>query len=163
MSPRIELEVDSVAYDAHTLRLYVSLHQTFRIWALPGMRARVQLVTVLQLVAAAAAATAPPAEGPSAQRQRKPTTYLIAAQNDLYQVDEFVKFFSLFRVVWLLVLVWQFVATGLCVLGAGLLAPVSWVEENVVGGNRERGVREVVMGVGGEWVGKEGGVVNGGE
>ena len=43
----------------------------------------------------------------------------------------------------------QFVATGLCVLGALLGAPVSWVEENVVGGNRERGVKEVVLGEGG--------------
>ena len=114
------------------------------------MRAPVRLVTVLQLVAAPKA----PAHKPS---------YLIAAQNDLYQVNEFVKFFSLLRVVWLFVLVWQFVATGFCVLGAGLLSPVSWVEENVVGGNRERGVREVVLGAGGEWVGKEGRVTNGSE
>ncbi|MCJ1381419.1 hypothetical protein MMC17_004529 [Xylographa soralifera] len=150
MSPRIDIAVDSVAYDAQALRLYVSLHQVFRIWAIPGMRAPVQLVTVLQLVAA-------PKSRAHAPR------YLIAAQNDLYQVDEFVKFFSLLRVVWLLVLGWQFVATGLCVLGAGLLSPVSWVEENVVGGNRERGVREVVLGGGGEWVGKERRVTNGGE
>ncbi|MCJ1284645.1 hypothetical protein MMC26_003980 [Xylographa opegraphella] len=152
MSPRIDIAVDSVAalraptaFDAHSLRLYVSIHQVFQPWAIPGLRVRVRLVTELQLVAT------PPAEA------HAPRCYRIAAQNDLYQVNEFVKFVSVLRVLWLAVLGWQFAATGFCVLGALLLAPVSWVEENVVGGNEERGVRAVVLGEGGKWVAEEGG------
>ncbi|MCJ1477448.1 hypothetical protein MMC13_006119 [Lambiella insularis] len=141
LSPRIEISVDSVAFDAHSLLLYVSIHQVFKIFVIPGFRAPVKLVTVLQLVRAPASSKAQP-------------LYLIASQNDLYQVNECVKFFSVLRIVWLFVLVWQFIATGFCVLGAILCSPISWMEENVVGGNQERGVKEIVLGDGGEWVDK---------
>lgn len=74
------------------------------------------------------------------------TTYLIQSQNDLYQVNEFVKFASQFGLLSVVVYAWQLVATGLCVLGAGLFWPVSWVEQNMVGGNEERSLRDVVKG-----------------
>lgn len=48
-------------------------------------------------------------------------------------------------------LVWQFTATAFSVLGAVLGMPISWVEENVVGGNGQRRLRDVVMG----WTGVE--------
>ena len=50
--------------------------------------------------------------------------------------------------LWLFVVAAQWVATACCVLGAMLLQPISWVEENVVGGNKERKVREAVLGDG---------------
>lgn len=125
------------AYDEKNLKLYVTMHQLFSLFVLPSlMHARVSLTTVLQLTPAR----------PFALESPSPTTYLIQSQNDLYQVGEVVKFASVFGLLRVLVLAWQFVATGLCVLGAGVGAPVTWVEENVVGGNAERRLGEVVEG-----------------
>ncbi|KAG8528173.1 uncharacterized protein KY384_007090 [Bacidia gigantensis] len=138
MSPRIELEVESLAFDEKNLILYVSLSQVFRIWIIPFFAAHVHLTTVLRLIEDHATTTV--------QEGKKRPKYLIQSQNDLYQVTEFVKFVSWFGILRVLVLVAQLVATGLCVIGAGLLWPVSWVEQNVVGGNRERGFKEVVDG-----------------
>ena len=61
-------------------------------------------------------------------------------------MNEFVKFASPFGLLSLAVYAWQLVATGFCVLGAGLFWWVSWVEQNVVGGNAERGLVEAVKG-----------------
>ena len=57
-----------------------------------------------------------------------------------------MKFVSLFGGLSVVVMAFQLVATGLCVLGAVAGWPVSWLEQNVVGGNKERGLREVVKG-----------------
>ena len=73
-------------------------------------------------------------------------TYLIQSQNDLYQVNEFVKFVSQLGVLSVLVYAWQLGATLLCVIGAGLFWPVSWVEQNMVGGNEQRSLVDVVKG-----------------
>ena len=43
-------------------------------------------------------------------------------------------------------------ATAFSLLGAMLFAPVSWVEENMIGGNGQRSLKDVVMG----WRGVEG-------
>ncbi|KAJ9664874.1 hypothetical protein H2201_005095 [Coniosporium apollinis] len=112
MSPRIDLEVHSVAFDEASLRLYVHLSQIFRIWLIPFYSAPVTLVTVLQLV-----------------HSSKTNRYYISSQNDLYQVDQFVRFFwpGGVLVVW----AWQIWATVFSVLGALLLAPVTWFEEKV--------------------------------
>lgn len=53
--------------------------------------------------------------------------YYIESQNDLYQVDQFVKFVA--PGGWVLVWLWQFWATVFCVLGTVALWPVSVVEE----------------------------------
>ena len=130
-----------IAYDAKTLQLYVSIHQVFRIFIIPFFSAPVRLVTVLQLVSTAE-------HDSHAPTQTAKPKYLIASQNDLYQVNEFVKFFSLARIVWLGVLVFQFMATAACVIGAVLGSPISWVEENMLGGNAQRSLRDVAMGWG---------------
>ena len=122
------------AYDKENLTLYVSIHQLFHLFILPRFifsPASVSLVTVLQLLPATAGG-----------KKR----YLIRSQNDLYQVNEYLKFVSLFGVLSVMVMAFQLVATGLCVLGAVAGWPISWVEENVVGGNRERGLVDVVKG-----------------
>ncbi|PSN64709.1 hypothetical protein BS50DRAFT_602288 [Corynespora cassiicola Philippines] len=128
MSPRIDITVQSVAFDKPNLLLYVTLHQTFRIWALPLYAAPVSLTTVLTL-----------------ERHPPDHKYYIAAQNDLYQVDQFVRFVWLGG--WLLVRAWQFCATLLCLVGAGVLWPVSLVEEwygegEASGGGKRRRRRE---------------------
>lgn len=122
---------DGTAYDSHNLTLYISIHQTFVPWAIPFHAANVSLITILHLVK---------------ENHHSPPRYLIRAQNDLYQVNEMVKFVSIFGVLSAFVMVWQLVATGFCVLGAGAFWPVSWLEQNVLGGNRERGFVESVKG-----------------
>lgn len=119
------------AYDSQNLILYVSLHQLFRIWLVPFLSAHVALVTVLHL---------------APQENTSPATYLIKSQNDLYQVNEFVKFASPFGLLSGVVYAWQLLATLLCVVGAGVFWPVSWVEQNVVGGNEQRSLVDVVKG-----------------
>ncbi len=80
------------------------------------------------------------------RKYTSPTTYLIQSQNDLYQVNEFVKFASQFGILSVFVYAWQLLATLLCVIGAGLFWPVSWVEQNMVGGNEQRSLVDVVKG-----------------
>lgn len=99
----------TTAYDATTLTLYLTITQTFRIWIIPFYAASVTLVTVLKL-----------------SRSESSRKYLIQSQEDLYQTNEFVRFFWFggFIFVWL----WQFGATAICGLGALLLAPLMWAE-----------------------------------
>ncbi|KAF2799443.1 hypothetical protein K505DRAFT_62869 [Melanomma pulvis-pyrius CBS 109.77] len=122
MSPRIDLTVESVAFDEVNLLLYVSISQIFRIWVLPFYRAPVSLVTVLKL-----------------QHNKNNDRYYIESQNDLYQVDQFVKFVA--PGGWVLVWLWQFWATIFCVLGAVALWPVSVVEERAA--EKSRGDKEL--------------------
>ncbi|CAF9905146.1 MAG: hypothetical protein HETSPECPRED_004892 [Heterodermia speciosa] len=137
MSPRIEIDIESIAFDAQSLRLYVTMHQVFRIWAIPYFSASVTLTTVLQLVAK---------PYPTPHHPNRHDVYFIQSQNDLYQVNEWIKFASPLGILSLFIFAWQLIATGLCVLGAITFWPVSWIEQNVIGGNRERGFKEVVKG-----------------
>ena len=125
----------SLAFDESNLILYVNLHQVFRMWLIPFYAANVELTVVLHLIRV-----------PATVYNTNSPKYFIKSQNDLYQVNEFVKFVSLFGGLSLLVILWQFAATGLCVLGTWAFWPISWVEQNVVGGNRERGLADVVKG-----------------
>lgn len=86
--------------------------QVFRIWIFPFYAAPVSLVTVLKL-----------AQDKQTQR------YFIKSQNDLYQTNEWVRFvwFGGFVFVWL----FQVVAAAMCVLGAVVLSPISWLEERM--------------------------------
>ncbi|KAF2147336.1 uncharacterized protein K452DRAFT_261770 [Aplosporella prunicola CBS 121167] len=145
MSPRIDMRINSVAYDPTTLLLYVHISQVFRIWAIPFYAAPVSLVTVLHLAYSAPdshSSAVAAAEGAALAAREPGGRYYIAAQNDLYQVSEFVRFVwpGGFLVVWL----WQLVATFFCVLGALLLWPVTLVEEfvGVWGGRRGGDVPE---------------------
>ncbi|KAF2195253.1 hypothetical protein K469DRAFT_698822 [Zopfia rhizophila CBS 207.26] len=112
LSPKIDITVHSVAFDEPNLLLYVNISQVFRIWIIPFYRAPVSLVTVLKL-----------------SHSKDDCKYYIESQNDLYQVDQFIKFVA--PGGWVLVWLWQFAATLLCVLGAAVLWPVSWVEESM--------------------------------
>jgi hypothetical protein len=53
--------------------------------------------------------------------------YHIASQEDLYQTNELLRFVlpGGATLLW----VWQLFATFLCIVGAVLLAPVTWVEQ----------------------------------
>ncbi|KAF2134560.1 hypothetical protein P153DRAFT_4623 [Dothidotthia symphoricarpi CBS 119687] len=122
MSPNIDITVRSVAFDEPNLLLYVQIFQIFRAWIVPFYYAPVNLTTVITL-----------------QRNEGDGKYYIAEQNDLYQVDQFVKFVA--PGSWVLVWLLQFWATFFCVLGTVAGIPITWVEENwlgYVGGNIKR-------------------------
>ncbi|KAL9098344.1 MAG: hypothetical protein Q9163_005986, partial [Psora crenata] len=131
----------------------------FRIWLLPFYAAPVELTTVMRLreVSTPTTTTSSTASSSSNTKiggdgsrgtseivdgigvvgdiaQGITTRYLIQSQNDLYQVNEFVKFISWFGLLSWLVLLSQFVATGFCVLGAAAFWPVSWAEQRVAAG-----------------------------
>ncbi|KAF1949279.1 hypothetical protein CC80DRAFT_510657 [Byssothecium circinans] len=110
MSPKIDLTVNSVAYDEPNLLLYVNISQVFSIWIIPFYRAPVNLTSVLKL-----------------EHSRSDDKYYISSQNDLYQVDEFVKF--VVPPGWILVWLWHFWATFFCLLGAFVLQPITWAEQ----------------------------------
>lgn len=102
---------------------------------MPFYSAPVSLVTVLHLDYAPPSRSADTDDDEDAKGK-----YYISAQNDLYQTNEFVRFFwpGGFLVVWL----WQFVATLCCVLGAFVLSPFTAVQEYLHKGGGLRG-REV--------------------
>lgn len=156
MSPRIDIHIDGVAYDEKNLTLYINIHQVFRIWVIPFFNAPVSLVTVLKLVRYPTLPPQPSYSTPINPNEQngslhktsssEKSLYYIQSQNDLYQVNEFFKFFSQFGILSGLLLIWQFVATVLCILGATIFWPVSWLEQNVIGGNKEKTISEAARG-----------------
>ncbi|KAL8689772.1 MAG: hypothetical protein Q9218_004627 [Villophora microphyllina] len=157
MSPRIDLDIDGIAFDEKNLTLYVNIHQVFRIWIIPFFNAPVSLVTVLKLVRYPALPPQPsystsinPNDTQNGSLDKASSSdkplFFIQSQNDLYQVNEFFKFFSQFGILSGLLLLWQFVATAFCILGAAIFWPVSWVEQNVIGGNSQKSIGDAVKG-----------------
>ncbi|KAK5117787.1 hypothetical protein LTR85_008762 [Meristemomyces frigidus] len=112
MSPKIDLKINSVAFDETNLILYINISQVFAIWFIPFHRSPVTLTTMLHL-------TRPP-------NSRK---YYITSQNDLYQVDQFVRFFAPWGVGDAFVLFWNFWATIFCTILAVLFTPFTWLEQ----------------------------------
>ena len=126
LSPVIELDVTSVAFDKANNILYAGVKQRFRIWALAplGYKADVELVTKLKLV-----------------HDEIEGKFYIQEQEDLYQTTEWIKFawFGLWRLVW----VAHLLAMVVCILMAALGAPVSYLEERFeVGRKQEEAVDE---------------------
>ncbi|GAB7328740.1 hypothetical protein MBLNU13_g00649t2 [Cladosporium sp. NU13] len=113
LSPKIELKVNSVAYDSANMILYLNITQLFSLWFVPFHHANVTLTTELHL-------TRPP----NSQR------YYITAQNDLYQNDQLLRFMAPFGVAELFVHLWQYSSTLMCLLGAFLLAPATKLQQN---------------------------------
>jgi len=97
-------------YDQKQQLLYVGIQQIFSIFFVPFYKSNVKLVTVLHL-----------------SHDTDKNKYYIKSQEDLYQSNEFVKFFwpGGDTIVW----VWQWIATLLCILGSALFFPVTWAEE----------------------------------
>ncbi|KAI9668468.1 MAG: hypothetical protein M1831_001222 [Alyxoria varia] len=118
MSPRIDLQVNSIAYDAPNQILYVNISQVFRIFFVPFYAARVNLTTVLHLI-----------RRDSIYSDGGRSKYYINCQNDLYQINEIIKFALPFGgpvLVW----VWQILAALVCLMAAVACWPVSLWEEH---------------------------------
>jgi hypothetical protein len=99
-------------FDQKQQILYVSISQIFHIFFVPFYAPKVNLFSVVGL-----------------SHDTENNKYYIESQQDLYQFNEFVKF------VWpggaTVLLLWQWVNTLLSIMGALLLAPMTWVEEKV--------------------------------
>lgn len=125
LSPAVDVSVDSAVLDQKTGQLFVKIRQTFSIFFIPLYRARVRLVTVLDLeqrASSSPASTETPEPAPGQDRVK----YYIAAQEDLYQMNDCVQFLvpRVGQHLWSL---WQLFSTLLCVLGAVLLLPVYYL------------------------------------
>ncbi|EGE06937.1 hypothetical protein H109_07212 [Trichophyton interdigitale MR816] len=158
MSPHVDLQVKSVAFDHENLLLYVTVSQVFRIFIVPFYTAPVTLTTVLQLVKGSeqdspiqhrlkvpvveltnsntdllASSTSISAEEYASTtvepcNSTKPL-YYIASQNDLYQTNEYVKFVIPYGIGEAFVLFWHAFATIFCVLASYVFWPIAWAEE----------------------------------
>ncbi|KAJ5918049.1 hypothetical protein N7454_010424 [Penicillium verhagenii] len=117
MSPRIELEVHSIAFDEKNLKLFIQMSQVFSIWIVPFHVAPVTLTTVLDLTTE------------SSESNQNKSLYYIKKQEDLYQTSEFIKFLLPHVGHWI-VTAWHLFATFFCIVGVYALWPMLWLEEN---------------------------------
>ena len=111
---------NGIAFDEKHHILYVNISQVFSIVWVPFHSAPVTLVTALALVKGRNLNSTVAKDDPS-----EPERYYIQAQNDLYQVDQFVRFF----LPWggaMLVFLWHWFATLCCIVGAKLGSPITW-------------------------------------
>ncbi|KAL8864121.1 MAG: hypothetical protein Q9174_007462, partial [Haloplaca sp. 1 TL-2023] len=157
MAPRVDIDIEGIAFDDKNLTLYVNVHQDFRIWIFPFFRAPVSLLSVLKLVRYPALPPQPsysisinPNEVQNgsifnSSSSERPL-FFIQSQNDLYQTNEFFKFFSPLGILSGLLLLLQLSVTTLCVFGATIFWPISWMEQNVIGGNQEKSIADAVRG-----------------
>jgi hypothetical protein len=99
-----------VAEDRLIRAAYATVRQTFGLWFIPFYRADVRLVCRLTLV-----------------YDEDAKKYYVSRQEDCYPVDEAARFVWLG--IWRLVVLWQVIATFMCVLLAAVGLPVSWWEE----------------------------------
>ncbi|KAL2175647.1 uncharacterized protein P884DRAFT_247213 [Thermothelomyces heterothallicus CBS 202.75] len=132
LSPKIELEIESCVHDERANLLYLTIFQVFSIWFIPFHRAPVRLVSEKRQAvqegaepsyAAVTAGDAPASDAASSSAAGPPTRYVIDRQQDLYQVNEFLRFVALqpgSAAAGFL----QLVATLMCLLGATLLSPL---------------------------------------
>jgi hypothetical protein len=155
LSPRIDLQIKSVAFDETHLKLYVTSSQLFSIFVIPFYLAPVTLTTVLTLTDdpgkyrgyTSADEYHPQDETSSRGDGGEKKKYWIASQEDLYQTTEFVKFFMPFGIGSFFVFFWHLFATAGCVLGAYLLWPITYFEEKRISlplGDEGRNVVDLV-------------------
>ncbi|KAI0509350.1 hypothetical protein F5B22DRAFT_617821 [Xylaria bambusicola] len=136
LSPRILLEVDSVAHDKKTNSLYATIRQTFTIWIVPFSiwQANVQLVCLLNLEHLQVDKNKQPLLSHGDNKnvgKASGKRYFIRGQQDHYQVNEFLKFIAPLGASSLYYL-WQLFATFLSACGVALLWPVTSVYEYAV-------------------------------
>ncbi|VUC21989.1 unnamed protein product [Clonostachys rosea] len=133
LSPNIDITIDSAVFDQRSGNLYVSMRQTFAVWFIPFYKAQVKLVSVLHLTQRtswapeetvtrrALAESREPAAlaGPGRERAR----YYISSQEDLYTINDCIRFLvpGVGPLLWCL---WQLYSTLLCVVGSLVFMPL---------------------------------------
>lgn len=94
----------------------MSIFQIFRIWLIPFYYAPVYLTSVIKL-----------------ECNDDDKKYYIASQDDLYAVDQWIRFIA--PGGWILVRLLQFWASLFCVIGAVILHPITLLEERTSRGD----------------------------
>ncbi|KAF8544697.1 hypothetical protein BDD12DRAFT_814395 [Trichophaea hybrida] len=92
LSPIIELEVESVAFDEPHSRLYVSVRQIFTFWFFPFVRVPAELVVVLDLKKHRGDESLSEVSYDDLEHDERYRWY-IESQTDLYQFEQWVGFF----------------------------------------------------------------------
>ncbi|KAJ0118073.1 hypothetical protein J7T55_014526 [Diaporthe amygdali] len=112
LSPKIIIDIDTALHDKERDKMYLDMRQIFSIWFAPAYHARVRLVTVLdlvpcdlgahrngepQVIARQGAGGGGGGEkasqsGSDTAGARRQQVWRISRQEDLYQVNEFLKF-----------------------------------------------------------------------
>ncbi|KAF3767593.1 hypothetical protein M406DRAFT_29134, partial [Cryphonectria parasitica EP155] len=122
LSPRIDIEIDSVLHDEARDKIYLDIRQTFSVWFIPMYHAHVRLVTILDLVRDETPTRSSRGNDDNDYEKEKdtpsgPRQWKIAKQEDLYQVNEFLRFAgpTPLPFLWLL---FQLGAAAVCVLMA---------------------------------------------
>lgn len=154
-------------HDKERDKMYLDMRQIFSIWFAPGYHARVRLVTVLDLVPCdlgahrngepqvikrrgeeGAASDGGEKAGSTAGRRSSQQVWRISRQEDLYQVNEFLKFtgpywFCVWRPFWF---VFQLAATAISVFLSLFVALSPWAfQQNPAPGGVEATVEQVEM------------------
>lgn len=149
LSPKIVIDIDSALHDKERDKMYLDMRQIFSIWFAPGYHARVRLVTVLDLVPCDLGAHRngePQVIGEKADggekggsqqsvsagrrghHQQQQKVWRISRQEDLYQVNEFLKFtgpywWCFWRPLWF---AFQLLATAISVFLSLFVALSPW-------------------------------------
>lgn len=101
LSPNIEFHVKSCVFDKANRILYLNLWQTFSVWFIPFYSARVHLVSVLTLQAVSKRSLVTGSSGTSLasysnrSASSKGCLYFVKRQQDYYQLNDILKFISL--------------------------------------------------------------------
>lgn len=186
LSPRIDLKVNTVQFDEANSKLYVDISQRFSLWFVPFYAANVNLVTLLHLTKAgtntSSAAQLTNGETPQGfveeikhgdlpsfsevASSKEPLlsadgggTYMVAKQEDLYQVNEWIKFIVPYGIGNAIISAWQLFVTAVCLAGTVALFPFVWIlTHGGAGGNVMPPVKRVTHdgqvlwnGIGADW------------
>lgn len=119
MSPRIESEIHSIAYDEKNLKLYVNMSQLFSVWLWPFHMGSANLTAMLDL-------TTDPGDWRSQGQGQK--RYYVRRHEDLYQTCEIINFI-LPHVGHPFMIMMMGLATVVCVMGVFVLWPIMWAED----------------------------------
>jgi hypothetical protein len=122
-------------YDQRAQLMYLTIRQRFTLWFVPFelWQANVKLVTVLKLVPCAVDENKKPIRDPSFDDHSLTSShrYFIAGQEDLYQVNEFLKFIAPFGAAFIWS-IWQLFATFLCTLGVFVFFPLNFLRDRTI-------------------------------
>jgi hypothetical protein len=114
----------SAEFNQKSQILFVDIHQLFFPFFIPFYKSNVHLTTKLHLV------------------RGEDSKYYIKSQEDLYQTNEVVKFFwpGGATIIWF----WQCFATFLCIVGALILAPITWLEQRHANQSLTNGMKKML-------------------
>lgn len=118
LSPQIIIHIDSIEHEQKSNTIYCELRQEFSKIFVPFYRNSAHLTTKLIL-----------------HYEEHEGKYYIKTQEDLYQPDQLIRYF--FPGGSALILLFQYFAAYFCVIGALILAPITWFEQKISEGEKQ--------------------------